>query len=64
MSMPNASASSCASVREPSEEYREGIETPCTCSAPNASTATAATNDESMPPERPITTSLNLFLRT
>ena len=32
--MPSVSASSCASVFEWSDEYRDGIDTPCTCSAP------------------------------
>ena len=35
--------------------------TPWTRSAPSASTATAATSDESMPPDSPITASANPF---
>ena len=38
--------------------------TPCTWSAPSASTATQATMDESIPPESPITTSVNPFFNT
>ena len=40
----------------------EGIEIPCTRSAPSASAAIVATSDESMPPERPMTASRNPFL--
>ena len=38
--------------------------TPVTFSGPSASTAMAATSEESMPPERPMTTCLKPFLRT
>ena len=62
-SMSSASASSCASDFEWSDEYRDGIDTPCTCSAPSASTAIAAMIDESIPPDSPITTSLKPFFR-
>ncbi len=64
MSMPKLFASIAASVREPSLEYRDGIDTPCTCFAPSASTAIAATSAESIPPDNPITTSVKPFLRT
>ena len=49
--MPRLSASAIASSRLPSDEYRDGMETPTTFSAPSASTATAATRLESMPPD-------------
>lgn len=51
-------------VQECCEEYRLGIETQCTFSAPRASTAIAATSAESIPPERPISTEAKPFLRT
>jgi hypothetical protein len=38
--------------------------TPVTFSRPRASTAMAATSDESMPPDSPITTCLKPFFRT
>ena len=60
-SMPRFSANACASEREWSLEKRDGMDTPCTWSAPMASTATTATSVESMPPDRPITTSVNPF---
>ena len=34
---------------------------PCTRSGPSASTATVATNEESMPPDRPMTASAKPF---
>ena len=43
---------------------REGIETQWTRSGPSASAARAATSAESIPPERPSTTSPKPFLRT
>ena len=46
----------------PSLEKREGISTPVTFSAPIASTAIDATSDESMPPERPMSTSTEAVL--
>ena len=61
-SIPRASASATASDTDPSLEYRDGMATPWTWAAPTASTATAATSDESMPPDSPITASLNPFL--
>ena len=51
-------------MRVPSDEYRDGIETQCTCSGESASTAIAAVSAESMPPERPMTISANPFFRT
>ncbi len=63
-SMPVASHSAWASVFEPSEEYRLGIDTACTRSGPMASAAMRATREESMPPERPNTTSVKPFLVT
>ena len=45
-------------------EYCDGIDTPRTASAPNASTAIAATMLESIPPDNPMTTCLKPFLRT
>ena len=62
--MPRCLASRWASRRVPADEYADGIPTPATFSRPSASTATAATSDESMPPERPMTTRLNPFFRT
>ena len=53
-----------ASPRVASDEYRDGIETPCTRSAPSAPTAIAAVSAESIPPERPITTSPKPFFDT
>ena len=64
MSMPRLSANRAASVFEPSLEYRDGIDTPWTCSDPSASTAIAATSAESMPPDRPMTTSEKPFFFT
>ncbi len=63
-SMPRLSARVTASATEPSLEYRDGMVTPWTCSGPRASTATAATRDESMPPDSPMTASVNPFLAT
>jgi hypothetical protein len=57
-------ARSSASEREWSEEYDDGIETPCTFAAPIASQAIAATSAESMPPDSPRITERNPFLRT
>jgi hypothetical protein len=57
-------ASSAASSRECSEEYRLGIDTPTTLAAPSASQAMAATTAESMPPDSPSTTDGKPFLRT
>ena len=59
-----ASAIACASSTEWFEEYLLGIATPLTRLAPKASIAIAATNAESIPPERPRTTDLNPFLPT
>ena len=53
-SMPRFAASSAASSRLWSLEKRLGMETPVTFSGPRASTATAATTLESMPPDRPM----------
>ena len=58
------SARSSASVRECSEEYADGIDTPYTCSAPIASQAIVATNAESMPPDNPRITERNPFFST
>ena len=60
--MPRAVARDSASDTEPPLEYRDGMATPWTCSGPTASTATAATSEESIPPDRPMTASLNPFL--
>ena len=62
--MPRLAASTSESVTLPSLEKRDGISTPTTRSGPSASTAIAATSEESMPPERPISTSVKPFLRT
>ena len=58
VSMPRFAASASASATECALEKRDGISTPSTCSAPSASQASAATRAESMPPERPMSTSL------
>jgi pyruvate,water dikinase len=50
--------------RVPDDEYGDGMVTPLTFSLPSASTAMAATSEESIPPDSPITTCLNPFLRT
>ena len=60
--MPRLRASRSASLTEWSDENRDGISTPCTCSAPRASAAMVATMEESMPPDRPMTTSVKPFL--
>ena len=57
-----ARASAAASVTDPLLEYREGMDRPWTCPAPRASTAMAATSEESTPPDRPITASVKPFL--
>ena len=62
--MPRCLASRCASRRVPADEYADGMPTPATFSRPSASTAIAATSDESIPPESPMTTRLKPFLRT
>ena len=62
--MPRLSASAAASASEPGEEKRDGIATPCTRSGPSASTAIAATSDESIPPDSPTTQSTKPFLAT
>ena len=61
---PRFAASASASVTLPSLEKRDGMSTPTTCSGPSASTAIAATSDESIPPESPMSTSVKPFLRT
>jgi len=45
----------------PSLENRDGIITPVTCWAPSASTATAATSAESIPPDNPSSTWVKPF---
>ncbi len=51
--MPSAAASAAASLREWSEEKREGMDTPSTLAGPSARAARQATTAESMPPESP-----------
>jgi len=63
-SMPRFVARRLASPRVPDDEYGDGMVTPLTFSRPSASTAMAATSEESMPPDSPITTCLKPFLRT
>lgn len=46
------------------DEYRVGINTQVTCSAPSASTAMQAVSAESIPPDNPMITLWNPFLRT
>jgi hypothetical protein len=62
MAMPRLRASAQASSRLPRDENCDGIAIPVTCSLPSASTAMAAVTAESIPPERPITTSLKPHL--
>ena len=64
VSIPRLAASASESVMLPSLDHGDGIITPCTWSLPSASTASAATSAESMPPERPRTTSVKPFFRT
>ena len=52
---PVRAARSAASSLECSDEYTDGIDTPCTFSPPIASTANAATTAESIPPDRAMT---------
>src|SRR3990172_438647 len=63
ISISRFSASSQASSRLSWELYCDGMNTPVTFSFPTASTATAATREESMPPERPMTAALNPAFR-
>ncbi len=62
--IPRLAASSSASVTLPSLEKRDGMSTPTTWLGPSASTAIAATSDESMPPDNPMSTSVKPFFRT
>ena len=62
--IPKLSDSLIASSKESLELYLEGIATPITFSAPNASTQIAAVKAESIPPEIPINTFVNLFFFT
>ena len=62
--MPRLAASASASWTLPRLEKRDGMRMPTTWSAPRASAAMVATSDESIPPERPMSTSVNVFLRT
>ena len=64
VAIPRFAARTSESVTLPPLENREGISTPVTCRAPRASTAIDATIAESMPPDSPIRTSRNPFLRT
>ena len=58
------SARSAASDLECSDEYSLGMETQTTRSGPSASTATAATTAESMPPDSATTTAPKPFFST
>ena len=62
--MPRLAASVVASASEPGEEKRDGIATPWTWAGPTASTAIAATSDESIPPDSPMTQSAKPFFET
>ena len=63
-SMPRLPASFSASAeRVVARVARRHEHAVCTCSAPRASAAMHATSDESMPPDRPMTTSVKPFLR-
>ena len=62
--IPRRRATSVASSKLSGEEYREGIATVRTPAGPSASAATEATSAESIPPDRPMTTSPKPFLRT
>ena len=61
--MPRFAARARASATEPSDEYGDGIPSPVTFSLPRASTASAATSAESIPPERPRTAERKPHLR-
>ena len=63
-SIPAASHSAWASVFDPSDEYRLGMDTAWTCSGPMASAAMTPTRDESMPPDSAKTTSVKPFFTT
>ena len=54
--MPRFSATAPASSRLSVDVWREGMRTPITFRAPNASHAMAAVNAESTPPDIPMTT--------
>src|SRR3954447_7539846 len=60
--MPSRFAESSASDSECSLEHLDGSPTPTTRSGPSASTASAATSAESMPPDMPSTTEGMPFL--
>ena len=60
--MPRFSASERASSMLLCEENCDGMAMPVTFFAPSASTASAAVTAESMPPESPMTTSVNPHL--
>ena len=60
--MPSRLAESSASESECSLDHFDGSPTPYTRSAPSASTASAATSAESMPPDMPSTTEGMPFL--
>ena len=54
-----------STLRVPSDEYRDGIDTQRTRSGPSASAARAAVTAESIPPDTPTTTpSRKPFLST
>ena len=63
-SIPRLAARVTASATDPSLEYRDGMVTPWTWPGPRASTAMAATSEESMPPDSPMTASVKPFLAT
>ena len=61
--MPSRPASASESSTLPWLENGDGISTPSTWSAPTASAATTAVKAESMPPDKPRSTSRNPHLR-
>ncbi len=62
--MPRFFARARASVALSSDVYGEGMNKPRTFFLPSASTAMAATREESMPPLKPMTTPLKPFFST
>jgi hypothetical protein len=63
VSIPRLRANDSASSMLPRLEKGEGIKTPSTFDGPSASTAIAAVNAESIPPDRPSTTREKPHLR-
>ena len=62
-SIPRLVASSFASSSDSSDEYRDGMATPSTFSAPTASAATTAVSEESILADSPTTHDAKPFFR-